>query len=78
MDFSSLLFHNLYGIQQLRMLANEYGIVELIDDYTKKNGLYDDHLREQMNKVKTYKLNLEVMERKFSSIAANHLQLWAD
>jgi hypothetical protein len=58
------------------MLANEYGIVELIDDYTRKNGIYDDHLTDQMRKTKTYKMNLEIMERKFSQIAANHLQLW--
>lgn len=63
----------MYGIQQLRMLANEYGIAELIDDYTKKNGIYDDHLTDQIKKIKTYKLNLEVMERKFTQIAANNL-----
>ncbi len=58
------------------MLANEHGIIELVDEYTNKNGILEgDHLKEQVNKIKHYKLNLEVLERKFTSIAANHLNL---
>ncbi len=57
------------------MLANEYSIIELLEEYIRKHGIFDDHLREHINKLKTYRMNLEIIEKKLIGIAANHMNL---
>lgn len=34
------------------MLANEYGIMEMLDEYSKKNNILDDHAKEHANMLK--------------------------
>ena len=58
------------------MLANEFGIIELLEEFNRKNGVYDDGLKDHIQKLKTYKLNLEIIEKKFVQTAASHLNLW--
>eukprot|EP00347_Sterkiella_histriomuscorum_P002945 403366190 len=74
-NFTNMLFHNMYGVQQLRIHANEFGIIEKLEDYSSKNGVYDDGLKEHIQKLKNYKSNLEIIDRKLVHIAANHLNL---
>ncbi|CDW75343.1 UNKNOWN [Stylonychia lemnae] len=74
-DFNHLLFHNLSSIQNLRIFANEHGVIEKLEEYSQKNGVFDDHLKEWISKLKNYKTNLEIIDKKFIQIAANHLNL---
>ena len=69
------MFHNIHGVQGLRMLANEYGIMEALEEFHRKNGIYDDTAKDHMSRLKNYKTNLEVLERKFIQIAGNHYNL---
>lgn len=57
------------------MLANEFGIIELLEEFSKKNSVYDDYIKEHIQRLKTYKVNLEVIERRFIQIAAGHYNL---
>lgn len=46
------------------MHANEFGIIEKLEEYSRKNGVYDDGLKEHIQKLKNYKGNLEIIDRK--------------
>lgn len=62
-------------MQSLRILANEYGIIELLDEFNRKNGSYDDLSGEHASRLRLYKSNLEALERKFIQIAGSHYDL---
>jgi hypothetical protein len=54
------------------MLAGEFNIGDLLEEYSKKCGLYDDHVREQAVKLKNYKGSLETLDKKFLHLIMNH------
>jgi len=46
-----------------------------LEEYSTKNGVFDDGLKDWIYKLKNYKTNLEIIDKKFIQIAANHLNL---
>lgn len=54
------------------MMAGDHNIVELLEAYTKKSGIYDDAAKDHIVRLKQYRSNLDLLDKKFVTLAMNN------
>ncbi len=63
------------GIQDLKILASDYGLTELFDEYSNKCGIYDDNAKDQAMKLRNYRSQLDILEKRFIQAAGSHYNM---
>ena len=70
-----MLKANLAGLFDLKVLVGEYNLADLLELYSQKCGLYDDSANFQAKKLRKYRSDLDLIERKMIQNAANYYNL---
>mmetsp|Transcript_13311 Transcript_13311/g.13106 ORF Transcript_13311/g.13106 Transcript_13311/m.13106 type:complete len:131 (+) Transcript_13311:1295-1687(+) len=74
-DYGVLMKANMNGIFDLKVLNGEHNLVELYEQYSQKCGIYDDNAKLQALKLKDYRSNLDLIDRKLVQGAAIYYNL---